>query len=139
MPEEKVVKGASLNAILKFIKKKWGRDGVEEALKYAGIKKAPKDGEWFPAEKMNKVIEWVGEKKGPEKAREAGEFTVTNMGVFMYILVSKMSFDSIMKNADKKYRIMSNYGGIVTEKMGDKTYSITYIWGNLEHIQQVFC
>ncbi len=121
---EKMAKGAVLNGYLKFIKKKWGLAGLQEAAKYAGIEENPKDGEWIPAEMSTSVLMWIKEKKGEKYVIEAGKYASTDLGVFTYIVASFMSVEKFIRRARDTYKTLFNYGEFIIEE-GDKKATIT--------------
>ncbi len=107
---EKMAKGAVVNGYLKFVKKKWGIEGMQEAMKYAGINKLPKDGEWFPADATTKVLKWIEENKGLNYVVEAGRHASKDLGVFRYIVASFMSVERFLKRSRETYSLLFNYG-----------------------------
>ncbi len=120
MVAEKMAKGAVLNGYLKFIKKKWGIDGLQAAAKYAGIEENPKDGEWIPAEMATSALTWIMENKGEKYVVEAGRYATTDLGVFTYIVASFMSVEKFIKRARDTYKTLFNYGDFVIEEGNNK-------------------
>ncbi len=115
MGSEKMVKGAVVNGYLKFVKKKWGVVGLQEAAKYAGIDENPRDGEWVPATTATKVLEWIRDNKGMKYVEDAGRYASTDLGVFTYIVASFMSIEKFIRRAQETYRTLFNYGEFVIE------------------------
>ena len=110
-----MVKGAVVNGYLKFVKKKWGLAGVQEAARYAGITENPKDGEWVPATTATKVLEWIRDNKGIKYGEDAGRYASTDLGVFTYIVASFMSFEKFIKRAQETYKTLFNYGEFIID------------------------
>lgn len=110
--DEKKAKGAVVNGYLKLIKRKWGIQGVEEAMEYAGIKTRPKDGEWLSMVRTDKVLEWIAKNKGMEYVREAGKYTAKNMGIFQYLFASIIGMERFLKRAEETYGTIFNFGEI---------------------------
>ena len=79
---QKHAKGAVLNGYLKFIKKKWGTNGLNEAMKYAEIEKMPLDSEWLPVIKFDLVMEWIVKNKRIDMVKEAGRYSARDLGIF---------------------------------------------------------
>ncbi len=112
-------KGAVINGYLKFIKKKWGVTGLEDAMRFAGVDRFPKDAEWVPLEKPEKLLAWIYENKGEKQTTEAGKYATKDLGIFTYILVSLMSMDRFLKRAKETYYTFFNYGEFILEKTDD--------------------
>ena len=124
MPDKKMVKGAVMNGYLRFVKRKWGIEGVKEALKYVGMDVNPKDGEWIPAEMATSVLMWIKENKGEKYVVEAGRYASTDLGVFTYIVASLMSVEKFIRRARDTYKTLFNYGEFIIEE-GDNKATIT--------------
>ncbi len=118
--EERKAKGAIVNGYFKLIKRKWGMQGVREAMKYAKINAQPKDGEWFSMEKTDKVLEWIGRNKGMDYVREAGKYTAKDLGIFRYLIASIVGIERFLKKAEATYDTMFDFGGI-NIKIEEKT------------------
>ncbi len=118
---EKMAKGAVLNGYLKFIKKKWGKIGLEEAMGYAGLQKMPKDADWGPAEQFDKVLEWISNKKGIEYVKEAGRYSAKDLGIFGYIFGAIVGAEKLLKRAKEVYPTMFNYGDFHIEMKGSNS------------------
>lgn len=122
---EKKAKGVVANGYMKFIKRKWGTEGLREAMKYAGIKKEIKDGEWLSMTKTDKLLEWIGRNKGMEYVREAGRYTAKDMGIFRHMFASIMGIEKLLKRSQETYSTIFNFGKIEIE-MEDKKARITF-------------
>jgi hypothetical protein len=118
--DERKAKGVVANGYLKFIKRKWGIMGLNQAMEYAGIKRELKDGEWFSMTKTDKLLEWIGRNKGMEYVKEAGRYTAKDMGIFRYMFASIMGIERLLKRAQDAYRTMFNFGMIDMEIEGKK-------------------
>ena len=71
------IRGSVINGYLKFIRKKWGSDAVEECAKVLG--KSPDsfvEGDWYKYEYSKKLLNWIADTKGPEQLENLGRFTV---------------------------------------------------------------
>ncbi len=117
---EKMAKGAVLNGYLKFIKKKWGLNGLKEAMAYANIKKEPRDGEWGLARNFDLILEWIAKNKGMKQVKEAGRYSAKDLGVFGYIFGAVVGAEKLLKRMEATYPTMFNYGKMVIE-IGDKS------------------
>jgi hypothetical protein len=108
----KKAKGVVLNGYLKFIKRKWGFQGMEDAMKYAGIEDMPYDSQWLPVEVFDRVLEWVKVNKGIGMVTEAARYSAKDLGVFVHLFTSVMSIESLLKRTKETYPTMFNYGDI---------------------------
>ncbi len=118
--EERKAKGAIVNGYFKLIKRRWGIQGVTEAMKYANIGTQPKDGEWFSMEKTDRVLEWIAKNKGTDYVREAGKYTAKDLGIFRYLIASIVGIERFLKKAEETYETMFNFGKIKI-KIDEKT------------------
>ena len=108
----KRAKGAIVNSYLKFIKKKWGIHGLQDAMKYAGITRPVKDSEWFPMEKTDRVLEWIAENRGMDYVVEAGKYAPKNMGVFTSFFAAVIGIERMLRRAGETYRTIFDFGEI---------------------------
>ena len=116
MPDDKMVKGAVMNGYLRFVKRKWGIEGVKEALNHVGLSVNPKDSEWISAETANEVLIWIRDTKGPEYVEYAGRYASTDLGVFTQMIASLISIEKFIKRAQDTYRTLFNYGEFLIEE-----------------------
>ncbi len=121
---EEMSKGAVPNGYMKFIKRKWGVSGLEEAMKYAGIEKRPKDSEWFPMRKSDMLLEWIYRNKGEKQVIEAGRFAAKDLGIFGYLFSSILGLDRLLERSRETYPRMFNYGRMIYEKDGNRAIVI---------------
>ena len=119
-----MVKGAILNGYLKFIKKRWGKIGLQDAMSYANINKMPKDGEWVPTKKVDKVLERLAENKGTDQVREAGRHAAKEMGIFGYIFGTIVGIERLLKRAKDTYPSLFSEGDMIVE-MDDNRAVVT--------------
>jgi len=117
-------KGSTVNAKLKYIKKKWGLLGMEEAMKFAGLSKAPKNGEWVPIRKEHLVMEWVVKNRGRKYIRDMGKHTSTNLGIFGLIF-SFVSMEKLLERGRLNYKALFDFGDVVTENLGERKAKVT--------------
>jgi len=110
--EERKAKGAVVNGYLKFVKRKWGVQGMQGAMEYGGMKTSPKDGEWFSMEKTDKVLDWIAKNKGMEYVKEAGKYTAKDLGVFHYLIASIVGVERLLKKAEQTYGTVFNFGNL---------------------------
>lgn len=113
--EEKLCRGSVVNGYLKYIKKKWGQDGLDEACKAAGIKPEEiKDGGWYPDNTNDGILTWMVENKGKEYIEISNRAMVQDLGMMSYI-VRFMDVKSILKRLPNNYKELFNFGKIELE------------------------
>ncbi len=117
-------KGAVINGQLKYIKKKWGQQGLKEAMSFAGFSRAPRDGEWIPISKNHLLYEWLIKNKGRKQVYEAARYTAMDLGIFSFIF-SFVGMEKLLEKARLNYKTLFNYGDIVIEKLGERKVKIT--------------
>jgi hypothetical protein len=84
---EKRLKGSVLLGYMKFIMKKWGSDGLEEASRDIGLKFDDiQDSAFYPKLYVDNIYEWLVRTHGRDKIIEANKFAVKNIGMISYIL-----------------------------------------------------
>ncbi len=114
--DERKLKGSVPKGYLNYIKRKWGITGEQDAMKYAGIQEIPKDADWFPVEKSDRLLEWIAKNKGGEKVVEAGKYVAKDLGVFKYLFASLIGMESVLKRYSTNYRAIFNFGEMMMEK-----------------------
>lgn len=112
-------KGAAINGLLKYIKKKWGEQGLRDAMKVAGIARTPRDGEWMPVEKRNALYEWLIKNKGQKQVYEAARHAARDLGIFSF-LFSFVGVEKLLEKARLNYSTLYNYGEVVIEKQEER-------------------
>ncbi len=117
---EKKAKGVVLNGYLKFIKRKWGFQGLEDAMKYAGIEEMPYDSQWLPVEIFDEVLDWIRVNKGMDMVTEAARYSAKDLGVFVHLFTSVMGIESLLKRTKEAYPTMFNYGSVEIENSDRK-------------------
>ncbi len=125
--EERRVKGTMVIGLLKYVKRKWGNKGLEEAMKYSGILQIPRSGEWVDLDTMYRVLEWINSKYGESYVLDAGKSVPRYIvGDIKYMFASLMKFEKILKNVPNEISALLFKGGMVTvEKIGDRKADIT--------------
>jgi hypothetical protein len=83
---ERKVRGSVLNSYLKFINKKWGKEGGEQCLRDITWEGRFVEGMYYPDEIREKILIWIRKEKGEEYIREAGNYVVKNLGLLSWIV-----------------------------------------------------
>jgi len=108
---EKKVRGSLLNSYTKYIKKKWGGDGLKECAKVIGMN--PDDisaKEWYGLELSIKILECVNEKGGQEHIEKCGGEVLQDIGAIAY-LIKLSDMGTVLKRATTQgYDSSFNFG-----------------------------
>ena len=117
--DQRKCKGAVINGQLKYIKKKWGDEGLKNAMGFAGIQRTPRDGEWLPINSNHLLYEWIIKNKGRKQVYEAARQTAMDLGIFSFIF-SFVGIEKLLEKARLNYKTLFNYGDIIIEKLGER-------------------
>lgn len=99
-----------MNAYLDFVRKKWGQNGLTQCKEYAGVSNLEiLEKEFYPAQHQVTILKWIGETKGPDCVRQAGNHSVKNLGLLKYI-VRFASITTILNKAPRQYSDAFKYG-----------------------------
>ena len=77
---ERSTRGTIILTYLKFVKKKWGKVGMDQCLSDIGLDPELKDGQYYSDEVLGNVIKWIYKNKGPEAVKQSGSFTTKDLG-----------------------------------------------------------
>jgi hypothetical protein len=118
--DERKVKGAVANGYLKFIKRKWGVQGMKNAMEYAGMKQEPKDGEWVSLKSTYALLEWIEKEHGKEYIVEAGKGMMKGMGGdFKFMFAVVIGFERVLDKVKKEISTLLFKGsGVEINKEG---------------------
>lgn len=86
MSEERLLRGSVIRGYLKFIKKKWGKAGMGQCLKEVGMDEDINEGSYYKGAIHIGILRWIRKEKGDEFLREAGKFTVLNLGIMSWLM-----------------------------------------------------
>lgn len=116
----KQAKGQVILGYARFIKKKWGAEGLSECERDMGLKFSDiKDDTWYPEDYNSEIIHWIAEKKGLEMVFQAGISTVAQSGVIAF--AAKIAgIRRVLERGEEDYYRALNFGGIKVE-VGDKS------------------
>lgn len=112
--DSKKVRGDVLKAYLAFVKKKWGKEGLEECKEYVGIKKAIERGKYYPNEIKTSILEWISQEKGEDKLVEAGEAILENLTILRWMVRHDNPWE-IAREFAKEYHEIYSFGEIDIE------------------------
>ena len=99
-----------MNGYLKFIKKKWGAEGLAQCEKEVGIEGMEfKDGRYYQDEIIGNVLRWMHREKGRDAIMEAGGFILHNLGILSW-LVRFTDVETLAKKFPKNYSEVYAFG-----------------------------
>jgi len=80
-------RGSVIKGYLKFIKRKWGDDGLESVARDCGFKvKDIHENSWYDYEFDFSIRNWIATNKGIEYLERCGNHTVKDLGLLSYIV-----------------------------------------------------
>ncbi|MCK5024621.1 MAG: hypothetical protein KAR56_03290 [Thermoplasmata archaeon] len=119
MEDEKKVRGDILISFLKYIKKKWGQDGIKECSDYVGFDpNSIRSGQWYEIHLLIKCYNWLVETKGKNNVKQGGKFVIMNLGLLGYV-VRFLKIETLIAKILKEWNEAFNYGRI-SSKLGSK-------------------
>ena len=120
--KERKIKGDVLKGYMKFVRKTWGKDGLEELISAIELDPDIQDGQWYDEIWGIKILEWIAETKGEKYLEESGKFAIMGLGELSHI-VEFLDIKSIMKRGSESYQNAFNDGEFIVE-LGDKSATI---------------
>ena len=107
---ERRTRGSVMNGYLKFIKKKWGVEGLAQCKRDTGIEDMEfRDGHYYHDEVIGNVLRWVHREKGREAIMDAGGFIMHNLGILSW-LVRFTDVETLAKKFPKNYSEVYAFG-----------------------------
>ncbi len=119
---ERKTRGSVMNGYLKFIKKKWGKEGLDQCKKEVGVEEIEfKDGHYYHDEMIGNVLRWIHREKGRESLVEAGRFILHNLGILSW-LVRFTDIETLAKKFPKNYSEVYAFGKVKIDLYDPKKY-----------------
>ena len=123
--EERRVRGNIVNAYLSIMKKKGGQQGMDEAMKYAGLMNIPKNAEWVELKTAYALLDWAADTYGEEYVIEVGKNVPRHLGGDLkFMIASRIGFERMIKRAQKELSVFIFEGEGNTVDVGDKEAAI---------------
>ena len=125
------VRGSVMNAYLKFIKKKWGKSGLDKCLSDLGLKETFVDGQYYHSEIHENLLRWIHRVKGEEAVQQGGAFVIQNLGIISWVV----RFASVRKVLNKfpvNYSEVYTFGHVEVDTSRDnvmflRLYDVNHI------------
>ena len=116
---EMMLRGSVLLGYLKFVKTKWGAQGMKELKEATGLDPASyREGGWYGAGDSEKLLGWIHDTKGPESLVAAGSFLIQNLGFLAYVM-RFLNVKTILVRAPESYADAFRYGSIKIDIDGE--------------------
>ena len=112
---DKQCKGIVLIGYLNYIKKKWGIEGMAECERTVKFeRKGISDDKWYPADKMENVLKWIYDTKGPDATFQAGFSITSEVGMVSYA-ARILGIKKVTERGVEETRKNMNYGDMTLE------------------------
>ena len=109
---ERKTRGSVMNGYLKFIKKKWGVEGLNQCKVDVGIENTDfKDGHYYHDEIIGNVLRWLHREKGRDAVKDAGRFILHNLGILSW-MVRFTDVETLAKKFPKNYFEVYAFGRV---------------------------
>ena len=116
--KERMAKGRLMKGYLKYIKKKWGNDGVDRCRNDLGIRDEKiLDDSWYPEEINGKLLHWIADNYGESHVEDAAAFTVTQSGLIAFA-AKIVGIEKVLERGVDDYYRSFNFGDIKIDVEG---------------------
>lgn len=109
---DKMVRGSVFRSYYKFIKKKWGKDGLSECSASVGLDPDDVyDGNWYPIEMNDAIVQWIVKEKGTQNLEPLGVYVSKDMGL-LYFVARFLNMKMFLKKFRDIYHEVFDFGDI---------------------------
>ncbi|HEQ79154.1 MAG TPA: hypothetical protein ENN76_02685 [Euryarchaeota archaeon] len=116
---DRMIRGSVLKGYEKYIKKRWGQQGICQCEKFIGIEFGDiSDGKWYNQIFSEKILKWISSEKGSMYVKECGKHTTKDLGILSYI-VRFTTIKMMLKRAPEQFHDAFSYGDVKID-IGDK-------------------
>jgi hypothetical protein len=124
--EERLTRGSVILGYARYIKKKWGKDGLEECQRAIGMPNAriTEDG-WYPEMVNCRVLHWISDTHGREEVFRAAAYTVSGSGIIAF--AARMAgIEKVLERGVEDYQRNFKFGELrVDMGKGQATITLT--------------
>jgi hypothetical protein len=122
--KKRLARGAVILNYARYIKKKWGTDGIAACQKAIGMDGAriAEDG-WYPEKVLNDMLGWIAAKYGTDQVMKAAAYTVAGSGMVSFA-ARVAGIRSVLERGEEDYKRNFNYGELKV-KMEEKRAIVT--------------
>jgi predicted hydrocarbon binding protein len=118
MPEGLKIRGSVLKGYGKYVKKMWGQTGMDECCKAINFDgNTLIQGQWYDANLITKMFEWMSTTHGREYVERAGNYAVKDLGILSYLL-RFASIETLLKKASEQYKEAFSWGEVEIHVQG---------------------
>jgi len=112
---EQELRGSVTIGYLKYVKKKWGLDGLKSAEEAVGIPmERINQGGFYPRYLTDRVLQWISENHGMDAVEDAGRYTIKNLGLFSF-LVRFLKIETMIRKGRDGFKQAYKYGKMKIE------------------------
>jgi hypothetical protein len=113
---DKKVKGNVMIGYRKFVKKKWGLDGLDKAFKDKRVDLSDiQDKKWYHYRISVDLLDWIGDNYGIDYCRQAGYSVIVDAGVITWA-ARVMGIKRVLDRGVEEFRNSLNYGEILIKQ-----------------------
>ena len=127
-PSGSTVRGSIIVTLLKYVKKKWGKNGLHEFMTSTSMDpNAYEEIGNYSSDEAMIIMDWIDTTHGRQELQNLGRFTAQDIGLKRYLSLV-MSIKFLVKAVKESNDRMMNYGSIeIEEKNGGFVVTITDI------------
>jgi hypothetical protein len=117
-------KGTLVKGYHRFIKKKWGAEGLKDIKEKTGVDLSNiQDEKWYPYEDTRAVLEWVEGTHGMDYCRQLGFSTIAEQGIISFA-ARIIGIEKVLGRGIRDFRDTMGFGRIDIE-IGEKRAALT--------------
>jgi len=110
--KERLTRGSVIKGYARYIKRKWGQDGVAACQKALGLENFKVSGDkWYPESINTGILHWIADNYGREYVEKAAESTVTERGVIAFA-ARVAGIENVLARGVEDYYRNFNFGEI---------------------------
>ena len=127
MPDpQKRTRGNLINGYAKYLKNKWGAEGMRQCSDYTGLDlNAIVNEKWYPADQADAMLKWVADTKGMDHVRRMGYEVVSERGIITYV-ARIAGLRKVLERGIQEYRENISFGDVKVV-LKDRSARITMV------------
>jgi len=107
---DRKIRGSVINGYLGYVKKKWGKEGLDKCLRDIGLEgETIKEGHYYQDEISGNILRWIHREKGAEAVVDSGRFVTQNLGILAW-LVRFTTMQSLAEKLPKNFSEVYAFG-----------------------------
>ncbi len=113
---QRLARGDVLLGYQKFIKKKWGADGLEACIKETGHDFSMyKNDKWYPNDWCDDILKWMAKTHGIDYCRQLGKDLTENVGMIEFA-AKIMGIERVLDRGGDQFKRSFDFGQIDIER-----------------------